>query len=264
MNTTVVVVGGGPAGLVLGLLLARQGVEVTVLEKHADFLRDFRGDTVHSSTLELLDELGLGEKIDQLPGRKVGGLHVTFDDGTYTVADFTRLPGAHPYLMFLPQWDFLELLAREAAALPTFTLLRSTKVTGVLRAADGTVTGVTADGPDGQIEVRARLTVACDGRDSVVRDELGLRPVDYAAPMDVLWFRISRIPADGDGLDMRIGAGGRCCASIAATTSSARTSSPRAATTRYAPRACRRCGTTWRGGRPSSPAELASWCRGRT
>lgn len=208
MNTTVVVVGGGPAGLVLGLLLARQGVEVTVLEKHADFLRDFRGDTVHSSTLELLDELGLGEKIDQLPGRKVGGLHVTFDDGTYTVADFTRLPGAHPYLMFLPQWDFLELLAREAAALPTFTLLRSTKVTGVLRAADGTVTGVTADGPDGQIEVRARLTVACDGRDSVVRDELGLRPVDYAAPMDVLWFRISRIPADSDGLDMRIGAGG--------------------------------------------------------
>jgi len=208
METTVCVVGGGPAGLVLGLLLARQGLDVTVMEKHADFLRDFRGDTVHASTLNLLDEIGLGEKIDKLPGRKVRGLRVSFDDGTYQVADFGRLPGAHPYLMFLPQWDFLELLAREGATLPTFRLLRSTKVTGLRRGPDGAVTGVVADGPEGIIEIRARLTVACDGRDSLVRDELGLKPVTYAAPMDVLWFRVSRRPSDADGLDMRVGAGG--------------------------------------------------------
>ncbi|NUR71068.1 MAG: FAD-dependent oxidoreductase [Hamadaea sp.] len=208
METTVCVVGGGPAGLVLGLLLARQGVDVTVLEKHADFLRDFRGDTVHASTLTLLDEIGLGQKIDELPGRKVRGLRVSFDDGTYQVADFGRLPGPHPYLMFLPQWDFLELLAREGAQLPTFRLLRSTKVTGLRRGPDGSVTGVVAEGPEGVVEIRARLTVACDGRDSLVRDELGLKPETYAAPMDVLWFRVSRRPSDPDGLDMRVGAGG--------------------------------------------------------
>ncbi|MFU8873101.1 FAD-dependent oxidoreductase [Micromonospora sp. SL4-19] len=208
MKTNVCVVGGGPAGLVLGLLLARQGVEVAVLEKHVDFLRDFRGDTVHSSTLDLLDEVGLGDRVAALPGRKAGGLHTTFDDGTYAVADFTRLPAPHNYLYFVPQWDFLEMLATEAAKFPTFTLIRSTTVTGLLRGASGAVTGVRAVGPDGELEIQASLTVACDGRDSVVRRELGLRPVDYGAPMDVLWFRISRRPTDGDGLAMRIGSGG--------------------------------------------------------
>ncbi|MEV4535746.1 FAD-dependent oxidoreductase [Asanoa sp. NPDC049518] len=205
VEATVCVVGGGPAGVVLGLLLARQGVDVVVLEKHADFLRDFRGDTVHPSTLNLLDEIGLGAAIAARPGRKVDSLRATFDDGTVRVADFSRLPGAHPYVLFLPQWDFLDLLADEAAKLPTFRLVRSTEVVDVLRDADGRVVGVrTADGQD----IHARLTVGCDGRGSVVRDRLGLRPREFGAPMDVLWFRLSRRPEDPIGLDMRIGAGG--------------------------------------------------------
>lgn len=204
VETEVCVVGGGPAGVVVGLLLARQGVEVVVLEKHADFLRDFRGDTVHPSTLALLDEIGLGPEIARRGGRKVDVLRATFDDGTVQVADFTRIPGAHPYLLFLPQWDFLDVLTEAAEKLPTFTLLRSTEVVDVIRE-NGCVKGVrTVDGR----EVRARLTVACDGRSSVVRERLGLRPIDYGAPMDVLWFRLSRHADDPPGLEMRIGAGG--------------------------------------------------------
>ncbi|SNT66027.1 2-polyprenyl-6-methoxyphenol hydroxylase [Asanoa hainanensis] len=189
----------------LGLLLARQGVDVVVLEKHSDFLRDFRGDTVHPSTLNLLDELGLGEALAARPGRKVDALRATFDDGSVRVADFSRLPGAHPYVLFLPQWDFLDLLAEEAAKLPTFRLVRSAEVVDVIRGHGGRVAGVRVD--DGR-EVRARFTVGCDGRGSVVRSVLGLRPKEFGAPMDVLWFRVSRRPDDPVGLDMRVGAGG--------------------------------------------------------
>jgi 2-polyprenyl-6-methoxyphenol hydroxylase-like FAD-dependent oxidoreductase len=208
METTVCVAGGGPAGLVLALLLARQGVPVTVLEKHADFLRDFRGDTVHPSTLTMLDAVGLGPAVARLPGRQAGVLRVTFDDGTFPVGDFRRLPGAHPYLLFLPQWDLLDMLADAAGELPGFTLLRSTEVTDLLRGDGGRVEGVRAQGPDGPVDVRARLTVGCDGRTSVVRDRLGLKPVEYGAPMDVLWFRLPREPDDPADVAFRIAGGG--------------------------------------------------------
>ena len=182
---------------------------MTVLEKHADFLRDFRGDTVHPSTLTLLDELGLGSAVAALPGaRRVRELAVTFDDGTYRVVDFGRLPGAHPYLVFVPQWDLLDLLATEAARHPSFRLIRSTAVSSVTRDVDGRVCGVVAEGPDGEVRVNARLTVGCDGRSSAVRAALGLSPVDLGAPMDVVWFRLSRRPDDPEGLDMRVSAGG--------------------------------------------------------
>ncbi|MGC9665620.1 FAD-dependent oxidoreductase [Planosporangium sp. 12N6] len=206
MDTDVCVVGSGPAGLMLALLLVRRGIRVTVLEKHADFLRDFRGDTVHPSTLDVLDEVGLGDRVAALPHRKVDGLRFTFADGDYRIVDFARLRVAHPYLMFLPQWDFLEMLAAEAARYDGFTLLRSHEVVDVLRA-EGMVKGVVARGPDGPVEVRARLTVAADGRHSTVRDKLGLAPREFGAPMDILWFRLPRRPGDGAGVNARVGTG---------------------------------------------------------
>lgn len=192
--------------MMLGLLLARGGLDVRVLEKHADFLRDFRGDTVHPSTLNVLDTIGLGDRVAELPGRRVTRLAVTFDDGEYPVADFGRLRTAHPYLYFVPQWDLLEMLAKAGAEHPTFTLLRSYGVTGLLTE-NGVVRGVRATGPDGPTEIRARLTVGADGRGSTVRTALGLPMRRFGAPMDVLWFRLSRRAEDGAGLAGRIGAG---------------------------------------------------------
>ncbi len=190
-TTTCAIIGGGPAGMVLGLLLARAGVEVTVLEKHADFLRDFRGDTVHPSTMRLLDELDLGERFAALPQSKIEQAAIELDGRSVTLVDFRRLNQPHPYVAMVPQWDLLNLLAESAQTEPTFTLRMRTEVSGLLREGN-TVTGVRYTGPDGAGELRAHLTVACDGRWSVGRREAGLRPHEYPVPFDVLWFRLPR------------------------------------------------------------------------
>jgi 2-polyprenyl-6-methoxyphenol hydroxylase-like FAD-dependent oxidoreductase len=192
-RTDCIVTGGGPAGMVLGLLLARAGVQVTVLEKHGDFLRDFRGDTVHPSTLQLLDELGLGERFAKLPHTKVD--QVGFpksSDSLLTMADLRRLNVAHPYIAMVPQWDLLDLLADAGRAEPAFHLRMNTEVTGLLKES-GRIAGVryrTEDGTEG--ELRADLTVGADGRTSVLRREAGLRPKEFGVPFDAWWFRLPR------------------------------------------------------------------------
>jgi 2-polyprenyl-6-methoxyphenol hydroxylase-like FAD-dependent oxidoreductase len=190
-TTTCAVVGGGPAGLFLGLLLARAGVEVTVFEKHADFLRDFRGDTVHPVTLRLLDELDLFNRFDSLPHSVVEKGQFDVDGHLYTLVDFRRLRQPHPYVAMVPQWDLLDLIAETADKEPTFTLRMRSEVTGLAR--DGNaVTGVRYTGPDGPGELRADLTVGCDGRTSVVRRDAGLPIREYPVPFDVWWFRVPR------------------------------------------------------------------------
>lgn len=188
-STTCAIVGGGPAGMVLGLLLARAGVEVTLLEKHADFLRDFRGDTVHPTTLRLLDELGLWDRFAKLPQSKVEQAALTVDGQSLAMVDFRRLRQPHPYIAMVPQWDLLDLLAEAAQAEPTFTLLMQHEVTGLLRTGARTA-GVRYTAPAGDGELHAELTVACDGRGSILRREAGLKTREWPVPFDVWWFRL--------------------------------------------------------------------------
>ena len=191
-KTTCLVVGGGPAGMMLGYLLARSGVQTLLVEKHGDFFSDFRGDTVHPSTTELLAELGfLDEFLQQVPHQNVDQLGMGFKGRSFDLIDFRHLPTACKYVVFMPQWDFLNFLADKANHYPTFRLEMNTEVTGLLWDGDR-VSGVTAQTPGGPIEIRADVTVACDGRWSVIRDQSGLPLKEFPMPIDALWFRLPR------------------------------------------------------------------------
>ena len=191
VQTRCCIAGGGPAGMMLGVLLARAGVDVLVLEKHADFLRDFRGDTVHPSTLELMHELGWLESFLQRPHQELREIGGYVGDERVLVADFSHLPTRCRFVAFMPQWDFLDFLAERARRYPTFHLEMEAEVVDLLVGED-TVAGVTAKTPRGPLEIRAPLTIGADGRHSVVRERAGLRVDELGVPIDVLWMRLSR------------------------------------------------------------------------
>ncbi len=195
LRTRCCIAGGGPAGMMLGFLLARTGVDVVVLEKHADFLRDFRGDTIHPSTLEVMYELGLLDEFLKRPHQEERQLAGQIGGETVAIADFTHLPTHCKFLGLMPQWDFLNFIAEQARRYPSFHLRMEAEVTQIVEEA-GKVVGVTAKTPEGELEVLADLTVGADGRHSVVRERAGFSVVNLGAPMDVLWMRMSRHPTD--------------------------------------------------------------------
>ncbi|HMH53987.1 MAG TPA: FAD-dependent oxidoreductase [Candidatus Acidoferrum sp.] len=205
-STRCCIAGGGPAGMMLGLLLARAGVDVIVLEKHADFLRDFRGDTIHPSTLEVVHELGLLDALLQLPHQKVYEIGGLIEGYPFTLADFRHLPVRAPFIAFMPQWDFLDFLAREAGRYPGFHLMMRAEATDLVEES-GRVTGVHVTTPEGPITIRADLVIGADGRSSVIREKAGLPVQDFGAPMDVLWFRLSHKASDPQQALGRIVAG---------------------------------------------------------
>ena len=195
LQTRCVVVGGGPAGMMLGFLLARAGVQVVVLEKHADFLRDFRGDTIHPSTLELMHELDLLEEFLEQPHQELAELRGVINGQTVPIADFSRLPTHCKFIAFMPQWDFLNFLSSHAKHFPSFELRMEHEVTDLI-IENNRVTGVRAKTPDGELDVRADLVFGTDGRSSTVRDRAGFEVRQFGVPIDVLWMRISKHEED--------------------------------------------------------------------
>jgi len=205
-RTSCCVAGCGPAGALLGYLLARAGVPVVVLEKHGDFLRDFRGDTIHPSTLEILDELGLADRFLSLPHTKVSKLSIQTTTGQKVVISLEHLRSKFRFIAMVPQWDFLEFLTSEAARFPAFRLIRNAEVMGLLETG-GVIHGVRYRDQVGEHSLEAPLTVGADGRGSATRQAANLPQVQTAAPMDVFWFRVSRQPGELTEIGLRLAAG---------------------------------------------------------
>ncbi len=197
IQTTCCIAGGGPAGMMLGFLLARAGVPVVVLEKHKDFLRDFRGDTVHPSTLEMMHELGLLGAFLKLPHSQVDHVNMQIGADTVTIGAFETLPTKCKFIALMPQWDFLNFLADRGQKYKTFDLRMRAEATDLIEEG-GRVVGLRAKTSDGFLEIRADLVVGCDGRHSTLRDKAGLKSDDFGAPMDVMWFRLPRNDSDGN------------------------------------------------------------------
>jgi len=206
MKTDCVIAGGGPAGMMMGFLLARAGVDVVVLEKHADFLRDFRGDTIHPSTLDVVHELGLLDEFLRRPHDQLREVALRVGGEQAQIADFRHVPTHCKFLMMMPQWEFLDFLAGHARKLPGFHLLMRTEALALV-SENGRVVGLSARQPDGELEIRAALVVGADGRHSTIRAQAGLPVQDLGAPMDVLWMRVSRTPGDPPDLFGQIDAG---------------------------------------------------------
>jgi 2-polyprenyl-6-methoxyphenol hydroxylase-like FAD-dependent oxidoreductase len=200
------IVGGGPAGMMLGYLLGRAGIETLVLEKHADFFRDFRGDTVHPSTLQVMDELGLIDGFLKLPHQQLQKMDGKFGEDSIRIADLSRLSVKYPFIAMMPQWDFLNFLRDSGKQFASLKVIMNANATDLIWSGD-TVVGVNAETADGPVEIRADLTVACDGRHSVVRQCANLDVEEIGAPMDVLWFRAGRRPNETENLFARVQSG---------------------------------------------------------
>jgi 2-polyprenyl-6-methoxyphenol hydroxylase-like FAD-dependent oxidoreductase len=200
------IVGGGPAGMMLGYLLGRAGIDVVVLEKHADFFRDFRGDTVHPSTLQVMDELGLIEEFLKLPHQQLQKMDGKFGDTSIRIADLSRLNVKYPFIAFMPQWDFLNFLRDSGKKFASLKVMMNADATDLIWSGD-TVAGVKVDTPEGAIDIHADLTIGCDGRHSIVRERANLELIEIGAPMDVLWFRAGKRANESESVFARVETG---------------------------------------------------------